>query len=295
LGQTLPKGISIKFNLPENLHAVSADATQLHQVLMNLCVNARDAMPDGGILKIALRNVVLDEESAAAIHGAKPGPRVLLRVSDTGGGIPPESIERIFEPFYTTKETGKGTGLGLSTVLGIVQSHDGVIQVNSRSREGTDFLIYLPAIEAVVDHPETQDHSSVPKGEGELILIADDDASIRSMCKKLLEKNGYRVLLAKDGLQAVELFQQHKHDVRVVLTDLAMPRMDGLTLIHALRAEPPFPRIIATSGMVTEADAEEFKNIEVDAILHKPITVTVLLKALRTSIQRYQETVPRAC
>lgn len=282
--ETFPRSITLKVEEQRDLWLVQGDATQLHQVLMNLGVNARDAMPKGGILTIGLENVVLDAPAASAISGAKPGPQVLLRVTDTGTGISPEHIERIFDPFYTTKETGQGTGLGLSTVLGIVQSHGGAIQVNSRLREGADFLIYLPALDPAVSAPAPRSQSSHPKGNGELVLLVDDESKIRRVCQRMLESHGYRVLVAHDGLEAIELFQQHKHEVKVVITDLAMPRMDGLTLVHALRSEPPFPRIIAASGLVSGRDAEALEKLDLDAVLIKPLTASTLLTALRTSL-----------
>ena len=284
IAETFPRSIKLKLEEQNDLWLVKGDSTQLHQVLMNLCVNARDAMPDGGILTIHLRNVVLDPESAGLIPGAKPGPHVLLRVSDTGTGISPASLDRVFDPFFTTKESGKGTGLGLSTVLGIVQTHDGFIQVNSLPKEGTDFIIHLPAMDALVESPEEKDQPDPPKGRGELVLVVDDEPNVRELCKKTLEKNGYRVLLARDGLEAVERFQQHKHDIKIVLTDLAMPRMDGMTLIHALRSEPPYPAIIATSGLIPGSDAETPQ----DVLLRKPFTTGALLRALRASIDKEQ-------
>src|SRR5581483_2695398 len=199
----------IESALEPELCPVIGDATQLHQVLLNLCVNARDAMPDGGRLRL---------------RAAK------LEVSDTGPGIPPEILERIFEPFFTTKGVGKGTGLGLSTVHGIVKSHGGFITVKTGRGEGTTFQVYFPAS----SEPDTAEvepaATTLPNGKGELVLVVDDEAKVRDVAGIALQSSGYQVLLASDGAEALAMFATSLGKVAVVLTDLNMPFMDGVAL-----------------------------------------------------------------
>ena len=245
---TFPRNIAVEVEIPADLWAVTGDPTQLNQVLLNLCVNARDAMPRGGRLGVAARNLVVDALSAAFNRGVPAGRYVLLEVSDTGCGLP---VDRIFEPFFTTKEVGKGTGLGLSTVLGIVRSHGGVINVYSEPPKGSVFKVYLPAQPAgdsagpvAAAPPE-----ALPRGHGELILLVDDEPAILEVTQCTLETFGYRVITAEDGAQAIALFAAHPHEVAVVITDIMMPVMDGPALILALRRIDPKVRIIAASGL----------------------------------------------
>ena len=209
------------------------DATQLHQILMNLCVNARDAMPDGGKLTLELENVEVNEAVAGMNPGACPGRYVALSVTDSGTGIPPENLDKIFDPFFTTKEVGEGTGLGLSTVIGIVKSHSGFIQVNSRLGQGTQFKVYLPACETPKEGEKKLKPGPLPQGRGELILLVDDEESIRQVARQALERHGYRMIEASDGTQGLAQYTQHQSEVRLVITDLAMPFMDGPAFIRA--------------------------------------------------------------
>jgi PAS domain S-box-containing protein len=207
--ETFHKNITTRRETPLDTWLVSGDATQLHQVLMNLCVNARDAMPDGGTLTLKLENHEFDESFARMTPGAKPGRYVCLSVTDTGEGIAPEHLDKIFDPFFTTKELGKGTGLGLSTVLGIVQSHGGFIEVRSQPGRGTQFKVYLPASETVEAQPAGQGDQSLPQGGGELVLVVDDESSVRQVTRKLLERNGYRVIEAAEGADGITQFVAH--------------------------------------------------------------------------------------
>jgi two-component system cell cycle sensor histidine kinase/response regulator CckA len=279
LKDTLPKSISIKYDVPADLWVVSADATQIHQVLMNLCVNARDAMSHGGELTIRAENISLDDNYARMHLEAKPGRHVLVTVADTGGGMPPEVINRIFEPFFTTKEVGKGTGLGLSTALTIVRSHGGFINVYSEPRRGTQFAVYLPAVEAAAE-AGARLQSDLPVGRGELILVVDDEDSIRQITKATLETFGYRVLTASDGTEAVGLYAQHREEVAGVITDMMMPFMDGPATIRALQKMNPQVRIIAASGLGGQDKAAEATAAGVQQFLPKPYTAEKLLKAL---------------
>ena len=275
LKDTLPKSIEVEFEASEDLSVVAGDATQLHQVLMNFCVNARDAMAGGGKLSIKVGNVHIDDNYARMNLEAKPGRFVAITIADSGVGIQPNIINRIFEPFFTTKELGKGTGLGLSTALGIVKGHGGFINVYSEPGKGTQFKIYLPAAETPFTvHADPS--MSLPVGHGELILVVDDEIAIREITKGTLETYGYRALTAADGTEAVALYAQHKDEIAVVLTDLMMPYMDGPVTIRALRRIDPKVRIIASSGL-----AENSRAIEgVKLFLPKPYTAERLLNAL---------------
>ena len=280
LRETLPKSIEISFHLPNDLWIISADATQMHQVLMNLCVNARDAMPEGGSISIKADNVFLDENYARMHIEAKAGRFVVISVSDTGPGMTPEVQSRIFEPFYTTKEMTKGTGLGLSTALTIVKSHGGFINVYSELHKGSQFAVYIPAIEM----PGTVDASVVqtdlPLGNGELILVVDDEESIREITRGTLETFGYKVLTASDGTEALALYADKKNEIAVVLTDMVMPFMDGPATIRALQRMNPSVRIIAASGLGTGLHAGEGALEGVSVFLNKPYTAEKLLKTL---------------
>src|SRR5947209_396527 len=280
LSETLPKSISISSEIPNDLWLVSADATQVHQVLMNLCVNARDAMPQGGELSIRAENVTLDDSYARMHLEARPGRYVQVTVSDTGVGIPAEVVSRIFEPFFTTKDVGKGTGLGLSTALTIVRSHGGFINVYSEPHKGTQFAVYLPAIETTPAERAERKRAEMPAGHGELVLVVDDEEAIRQITKGTLETFGYRVLTAGDGTEAVALYAQNRDEVAVVLTDMMMPFMDGPATIRALQKMNPRVRIVAASGLGGSEKAAEATALGVRMFLPKPYTAEKLLNAL---------------
>ena len=250
LRQTMPKSISVQSMVPKDLWPVIGNATQLHQTLLNLCVNARDAMPKGGKLTIAADNMELTAEEAKEIADSRPGSYVMVLVSDTGTGISPEVLPRIFDAFFTTKAPGKGTGLGLSTIVRIVRNHGGFVSVKSEVGIGTSFEIYLPRAEAA---PATHKAplakpSSLKLGHGELILFVDDDLSVREMVAPTLLEHGYRVLVASNGAEALALFRQHDREVHLILADVVMPVLDGLELtekVHSLLPELP---VILMSG-----------------------------------------------
>jgi len=274
LKDTLPKSIEVEFQASDDLSLVAGDATQLHQVLMNFFVNARDAMPAGGKLSIKADNVTVDEAYARMNLEAKPGHFVLITIADSGIGISPHVINRIFEPFFTTKEHGKGTGLGLSTALGIVKGHGGFINVYSEPGRGTQFKIYLPAAESPFA-AQTASSASLPVGHGELILVVDDEIAIREITKGTLEAYGYRALTAADGTEAIALYAQHKDAIKVVLTDLMMPYMDGPVTIRALQKLNPTVKVIASSGLTNSRAIEGVRMF-----LPKPYTAERLLSAL---------------
>jgi two-component system cell cycle sensor histidine kinase/response regulator CckA len=284
VGQTFPKDITIQAELAKGLWPVMGDRTQIHQVLLNLCVNARDAMPKGGRLGIVGRNIHLTQPKAALPGPAAPGAYVRLQISDTGCGIPPGDRERIFDPFFTTKEVGKGTGLGLSTVLGIVKSHRGVVTVSSEMGEGTTFEILLPASAeaAAIIAPAVPEQ--LPRGAGETVLIVDDEPDIISGMRTALQSQNYRVLVARNGREALDSVKANGQSVNVVVTDLMMPEMDGLTLIRGLRVSNPDLRIIASSGLSADAGGrgrnQELRSLGVKSFLSKPYTADKLLTAL---------------
>lgn len=274
---TFPKNVTFSSHLPPDLWLVRGDPTQLSQILLNLCVNARDAMPEGGRLRISAQNRALDEQETAAQPTLKPGRYVTLEVSDTGIGMGPEVIERIFEPFFTTKELGKGTGLGLSAVRGIVRSHGGTISVDSTPGRGSTFRILLPAQdEAGAPLPASAPAARI-RGNGEVILVVDDEASILQVTQETLQLHGYRVLTAVDGAQAMALFALRRAEINLVLTDLMMPVMDGYAFIAALqRIEAKVP-IIAVSGVGDEVSGQRLARAGVHQVLTKPFSAESLL------------------
>lgn len=277
LSETFPKLISVKHEIEPELFLVSADPTQIHQVLMNLSINARDAMPAGGVLTVTAQNIAFDENYARMNIDAKPGKYILISVKDTGSGMPPEVKERIFDPFFTTKEVGKGTGLGLSTALTIVKSHGGFINVYSEPGRGTQFTIYLPAIEADQSAKEDKKGAAYPKGNGELVLVVDDEQNILQITSATLRKFGYQTLTAADGTEALALYAQRGAEIRLVITDMAMPFMDGAATIRALRKLNPTLPVIAASGLTTSEQTAEISNQNVNAFLQKPYTAEKLL------------------
>ncbi len=278
--ETFLKSIQVRCESSTALWVVQGDPTQIHQVLLNLCVNARDAMPNGGLLKLSARNMVMDEQCAAMIAGAKSGPYLHIEVQDNGTGMPPEMIERIFEPFFTTKELGKGTGLGLSSVMAIVKSHHGFLRVESEMGKGTTFHIYLPAHISAHTEVEVHVHVELPRGKGELVLVVDDEAAVQQITKQTLETFGYRVLLAADGAEAVSLYSTHRSEVALVLTDMMMPLMDGPATIQVLMRMNPEICIVAASGMNAAGMEEKAASAGVKNFIPKPYTAETLLKTL---------------
>src|SRR5262245_15368827 len=285
LKETLPKSIKIKYAVAESVDAALVNPTQLSQVLMNLCVNARDAMPQGGDLEIIVESARLDEHFAQLAADAKPGRYVMISVRDTGVGIPPHIIDKIFDPFFTTKEQGKGTGLGLSTSLGIVRSHGGFISVYSEPGAGALFKVYLPALDDGAAATEREEQPEPPAGAGELILVVDDEEPIRRVTRGMLEAFGYRVLTASDGGEACALYRLKRDEVSAVLTDMMMPVMDGAAVIAELRRLNPLLPIIASSGLTEAGKEDQARSLGAQNFLSKPYTSASLLWALRESLQ----------
>jgi two-component system cell cycle sensor histidine kinase/response regulator CckA len=280
--ETFPKSISVRFKPPHDLWTVTGDPTQLHQVILNLCVNARDAMPNGGRITLSLENVVLDESYATMHLEARPGSYVVTRVADTGPGIPAEIRDRIFDPFFTTKEVGKGTGLGLSTTLAIVKRHGGFFHLETEIGQGTTFEVFLPADrKAAVSELSGVEDSHLPRGNGETVLVVDDEPAIRRIVQGTLERYGYRVLLAENGAEGLSQYAAHRTEVAVVFTDMAMPVLDGATLILALRKMNPQVRIVACSGVASIDGVARAREAGVSDFVPKPYTAETLLQTLR--------------
>ena len=250
--ETFPKSIRLEHRMPADLWPVYGNATQIHQVLLNLCLNARDAMAAGGVLLLAAENRRLEKQDVADPENGRAGDWVVLEVSDTGTGIAPEILERIWEPFFTMKGPGKGTGLGLSTVRGIVASHQGFTEVDTELGRGTTFRIFLPAAEHEPPRMEGKRAGAGAaelRGRGELVLVADDDGFIREIVAEILGTHGYRVATCRDGLEALEFFRGHAPEVALIVTDVDMPRLDGTALVRAARQLRQDIRVIAMSGL----------------------------------------------
>ncbi|MEO8140053.1 MAG: PAS domain S-box protein [Gemmatimonadota bacterium] len=283
--ETFPKSIEFEFRLEPRPWSLLGDPTQVHQVLMNLCVNARDAMPAGGTLSISVSNVQLDEVYVRMHPEAQQGDWVCFEVRDTGTGIPAEIREQIFDPFFTTKALGKGTGLGLSTVLGIVKSHKGFLDVRTTVGKGTTFQVYFPvARNPLGSGAGAPVKPPLPRGNGELLLLVDDEPSIRSTASRMLIRFGYRVVLASNGAEAVSLFVQHREEVAVVVTDMAMPVMDGPATIRAIRTIDPLVRIIGLSGFSSRGGVAKAVGADVAEFVVKPYTASILLQAINRVI-----------
>ncbi|MGD0251451.1 MAG: PAS domain S-box protein [Verrucomicrobiota bacterium] len=283
--ETFPKSVEFEFHSTENLWTTIGDPTQLHQVLLNLCVNARDAMPNGGKLSIHMENVTFDEVYTGMNPEAKAGPYVCIEVTDTGTGIPKEIQDKIFDPFFTTKEPGKGTGLGLSTTLTIVKSHGGFIHCHSAPGKGATFKVYLPADNAVVSTENVvAGQPKLPRGDNELVLVVDDEEPIRNLAQRALERFGYRVLLAADGSEAVSLYAPRRNEIDVVITDMVMPVMDGPATIAALKIINPEVKIVGSSGLASDGGMARARDAGVRHFIPKPYTTEAMLNTLHEAL-----------
>ena len=281
---TFPTSIRLEVSLGKDLWTVAGDAAQLHQVLLNLCVNARDAMPDGGILALSAANATVEDGVAPAGADAPPGRYVCLRVRDTGTGIPPAIQDKIFDPFFTTKAPDKGTGLGLSTVLGIVKSHGGFVRVKSESGQGADFRVYLPAGAPVEPAVAPRPASPPDASQGGVVLVVDDEAPIRRVAKLLLEQHGHRVLTASDGAEGLIAFVQHREEIQLVVADLVMPNMDGLELSRSLRKLAPQLGIILATGEDGPALQTDLAALGIKTLLPKPYDARSLAAAVQDAL-----------
>ncbi|QJB28224.1 PAS domain-containing hybrid sensor histidine kinase/response regulator [Limnospira fusiformis] len=277
--ETFPKSINVSTNVSKELWTVYGDPTQLHQILMNLCVNARDAMPGGGNLSLSASNVILNQKEARLNLDAREGCYVMITVSDTGTGITQEVLDRIFEPFFTTKEFAKGSGLGLSTVLGIVKGHNGFIDVDTQMGCGTTFRVYIPASEDT--ETTVYEHLELITGQGQLILVVDDEEPIREITKASLESFQYQVLVASNGVEAIKIYRQYLEQIDCVVIDIMMPVMAGKTTIRELKSLNPQIKIVGISGYFSVDIAKDIAELGVDIFLAKPFTTQELLEVLQ--------------
>jgi CheY-like chemotaxis protein len=291
---TFPKSIELQIILAEELPYVLGDVTQLHQVLLNLCVNARDAMPNGGTLTLEAKPVEVDAAFAGGLHvtKARPGRYVALRVTDTGSGIAADTLDHIFDPFFTTKAADKGTGLGLSTVAGIVKGHGGFIQVSSQPGRGATFAVYLPVQSGPTETEILAKVSPIFRGNGELILFVDDESAVRNVARAVLGRLNFCPLTATDGVDALILGSRHRTTIRAVITDLHMPRMDGVAFVSSLRRILPHVPVIVASGRMDDNLAAEFRTLGVHLTLDKPFTEEKLGEALRGALESRAEPGP---
>lgn len=281
--ETFPKSIILAIDPSPEVWLIPGDATQLHQVFLNLAVNARDAMPDGGTLRMKAENFQATDEEVREIPEIKPGTYVLFRIADTGMGISPEIASRIFDPFFTTKSAEKGTGLGLSTVMSIVKNHGGIVRFKSEKGQGTEFQVYLPAEAGKASVLEPVHERPIPQGKGQRVLIVDDEEAVRSITKHILEAHGYRTLTASDGTSAVGLYAAKKEKIDLVLIDLNMPFMGGNETIQALRKLNPLVKVVITTG--SEMVMENMEGTAM-AFLEKPFDAPALLEALQEALKK---------
>lgn len=284
LGHTIPKMISIELNLGKGIKIINADKTQIEQIIMNLAINARDAMPDGGKLIFETMNVSIDEGYMKAHLGAVPGGYVLLSVSDTGHGIDKESVEHIFEPFYTTKERGKGTGLGLAMVYGIIKSHNGYIMCYSEEGEGTTFKIYFPVMEIETGGLQHEEKIMDIKGGNETILIVDDEENLREIGKEMLTKFGYIALTAPDGEGALKIYRKRKDEIDLIIMDLIMPGMGGKKCLEKILKIDPNARVIIASGYSGNGHTKEIFKAGAKGFINKPYDINQMLRVVREAL-----------
>lgn len=284
VNQTFPRNIRLSSSAPDKLWQIMGDNTQLHQVLLNLCVNARDAMPEGGALGMSASNSELDEGAARIHPDAKAGPYVVFKVTDSGEGIAPDIMDKIFDPFFTTKTAGKGTGLGLSTVLAIAKSHGGFVSVSSQVGVGTEFKVHIPAAIKPITPPSQPEVEIDLRGNGETILVIDDEANIKDLMRLALTSHNYKVRLASDGAQGLAVFAENPAAIQAVFTDMMMPHLDGRLCIQCIRQIDTHVPIIAMSGMhEQEKVLEKLDHPDIRFIL-KPFTIRAMLSLLREAL-----------
>ncbi len=285
VSQTFPKEIEVQLEAPSTIWMILGDSTKLYQAVLNLCVNARDAMPNGGKLTLEVKNVVLSAKQAALYVDAKEGEYVQLTVTDTGTGISPDVLDKIFEPFFTTKEVGKGTGLGLSIVYSVVNSHGGFLDVQTKLGQGTSFMLYFPATKAqqtqLIEEP-----IEAMAGCGEVILLVEDDVGVREVANAVLLSMGYTVLTANNGAEAVALFAMHQDEISLVLTDIMMPIMDGIACVHAIRAIKPSVPVVIMTGLMDGEKVAKLSTVGIQGSINKPFRAEALLQTVFRALKQ---------
>ena len=281
LQRTIPETIHIALEMDIGEYPINADSTQLQQMLTNLAVNARDAMPEGGELRFRLSRFILESDTSPPVSGMSPGEWTVLSVSDTGMGIPPEHLPHIYDPFFSTKEVGKGTGLGLAQVYGIVRQHDGFIDEESEVGKGTTFDIYLPTLGVRVKPPTKAVPEDLSCGRGELVLVAEDEPFVVDLIEKMLKRLGYRALTAGNGQEALRIYDQHREKIVLVLTDLIMPGMGGVELFHALSERNPDVKVALMTGYPLRSEGEKLLSQGLIAWVQKPMDLGKLTGVLK--------------
>jgi two-component system cell cycle sensor histidine kinase/response regulator CckA len=290
LERTIDKRIVIELNLEKNLRAVNGAAGQLEQAFLNVCLNARDAMPDGGKLLISSENVVIDETYPRLSWNMKRGSYIKASISDTGIGMDAGTKQKIFEPFYTTKKRGEGTGLGLNMVYGIVDKHGGFINVYSEVGRGTSFNVYLPAGEEIApEELETVEREDIPLGDGELILVIDDEPVVRDLGRDMLEKLGYRTFTAADADEGLKLFNEHRNDIEMVILDIIMPGASGQDVLGRIRETDRDVLVLLSSGYNKSFIGEEFLDDARLGFIQKPYSMEDLARKVRKLLDRNHE------
>jgi CheY-like chemotaxis protein len=285
LYRTIPRMIAIETDLSDDLKTIEASPNQIDQIILNLAINAKDAMPNGGTLSFHTSNVDLDEEFCQTRIGLKPGPYVLLKVSDNGVGISRDNVKHVFEPFFTTKKPGEGSGLGLSTVFGVVSMHRGWVEIESSPGQGAQIFIYFPASGHEPTF-KTDTESIKPKGGSETILIVDDEAPVRKLVKSILEKAGYSVLTASNGKEALEIYSRHGSDIALVVLDLIMPEMGGDTCLERLHTMDPNVRTLIMSGFGMDEKKEKLLQEKQVRLVSKPFDMIDFLNVVRQTLDR---------
>ena len=285
LERTIPKMIAIETHLADDLKIINADSVQTEQMIMNLCINSRDAMPDGGILVIECRNTTLDENYCKLHVDAVPGEYVLLSISDNGKGMDKQTLEHVFEPFFTTKKTGEGTGLGLAMVYGIIKNHGGHITCASEPGKGTTFRIYLPAIEEP-SLEQRQRHTELEQFHhgNETILLVDDEDYLRDLGKRLLAKFGYTVLTAPNGETAVQIYRELGTQISLVILDLIMPGIGGKNCLDLILEEDPSARVIIASGYSVDGTTKKELESKTKGFVSKPFELNQMLSMVRKTL-----------
>jgi two-component system cell cycle sensor histidine kinase/response regulator CckA len=289
LEETFPKTITLSLKLDKTIPIVSMDPTQLHQTLLNLCVNARDAMSGRGVLTIATQ-LAKRQTVAARFPQAKANHYVQVNVTDTGVGMDEKTKRRVFEPFFTTKEEGKGTGLGLAVVYGVLQAHDGFVDVESEPGAGATFQLFFPVPEGILASARKQASATeeIPRGT-ETILVAEDEEVLRKLLIKILQMHGYTVLAAKDGDEAITLFGEHEHEIALVLSDMGLPKRSGWDAIRMMQEKRPDLRALLASGHLDPGQKSEILKLGIKRFINKPYRVEEILKAIRETLDEEKD------